>query len=311
MESRLLRSAALLARAARLARAAATSTGRAVTAEHLAEVVASAAGDRGFPSGALRQAALALARSSAPEARPRATAEVVRAAAMVFRAAQEAGSPGVAEVAGDLAHAAHDCVRALVESGPAAERPRCLLRLWRRKNRHNKNAAGEADLEAPLLHPHERPSSSSSPIGASLSEIIELSESERDFINYGMFGALAIFPYLTRTGGLKSAYSPLSPSTFHIIFCTWWICVGLDVLCGNRGRAMMKNILAFILAFYARASARLAILGVSLLVILYSHLELAPNEIYTLYILLGAATCMHLLVWAMDYMSRAPGDAAD
>uniref|UniRef100_A0A0D3EXD9 Uncharacterized protein n=1 Tax=Oryza barthii TaxID=65489 RepID=A0A0D3EXD9_9ORYZ len=112
----------------------------------------------------------------------------------------------------------------------------------------------------------------------------------RDFINYGMFGALAIFPYLTRTGGLKSAYSPLSPSTFHIIFCTWWICVGLDVLCGNRGRAMMKNILAFILAFYARASARLAILGVSLLVILYSHLELAPNEIYTLYILLGAAT---------------------
>lgn len=62
---------------------------------------------------------------------------------------------------------------------------------------------------------------------------------------------------------------------------------------------MMKNILAFILAFYARASARLAILGVSLLVILYSHLELAPNEIYTLYILLGAATCMHLLVWAM------------
>ncbi|KAF2953811.1 hypothetical protein DAI22_01g434700 [Oryza sativa Japonica Group] len=311
MESRLLRSAALLARAARLARAAATSTGRAVTAEHLAEVVASAAGDRGFPSGALRQAALALARSSAPEARPRATAEVVRAAAMVFRAAQEAGSPGVAEVAGDLAHAAHDCVRALVESGPAAERPRCLLRLWRRKNRHNKNAAGEADLEAPLLHPHERPSSSSSPIGASLSEIITMYiKSHKEPYLIQIQTILALLMHMTFCG-LKSAYSPLSPSTFHIIFCTWWICVGLDVLCGNRGRAMMKNILAFILAFYARASARLAILGVSLLVILYSHLELAPNEIYTLYILLGAATCMHLLVWAMDYMSRAPGDAAD
>uniref|UniRef100_A0A0E0JS78 Uncharacterized protein n=1 Tax=Oryza punctata TaxID=4537 RepID=A0A0E0JS78_ORYPU len=182
--------------------------------------------------------------------------------------------PNTRRVAGDLAHAAHDCVRDLVESGsgPASGRPRCLLHLWRRKNRRNKNAAGEADLEA---------------------SIIELSQSERDFINYGMFGALAIFPYLKGTGGVKS------PSTFHIIFCTWWICVGLGVLCGNRGRAMLKNILAFILAFYARVSARLAILGVTLLVILYSHLELAPSEIYALYILLGAATCMHLLVWAM------------
>uniref|UniRef100_A0A0E0CBK7 Uncharacterized protein n=1 Tax=Oryza meridionalis TaxID=40149 RepID=A0A0E0CBK7_9ORYZ len=307
MESRLLRSAALLARAARLARAATTSTGRAITAEHLAEVaevVVSAAADRGVPSDALRQAALALARSSSPEARPRAAAEVVRAAAMVFRAAQEAGSPGVAEVAGELAHAAHDCVHALVESGPAAERPRCLLHPWRRKNRRNKNAAGEADLEAPLLHPHERPSSSSSPIGASRSEIKESSlfGKCKELLNYGLLGGPALLPYLG--SGLRKTVSPCSPSVFHYIFSSWWICIGVGVVCSSSGRVMCRDIWGLILSVYLEVASRLAMLGITLMVILYSYLEPAPTEAIGLYILWGIATILHLALWIVDHMNK-------
>ncbi|KAF0920461.1 hypothetical protein E2562_035361 [Oryza meyeriana var. granulata] len=99
-------SVALLARAASKARAAATSR-RPISAQQLADtacLVASAADDQGIPSGALREAALALARSDA-ETRPRASMEIIRAAAMVARGAQESGSRGVREVLADLEHA--------------------------------------------------------------------------------------------------------------------------------------------------------------------------------------------------------------
>lgn len=61
----------------------------------------------------------------------------------------------------------------------------------------------------------------------------------KELLNYGFLGGPALLPYLG--SGLRKTVSPCSPSVFHYIFSSWWICIVVGVICSSSGRAMCRE----------------------------------------------------------------------
>uniref|UniRef100_A0A0D9UXZ4 Uncharacterized protein n=1 Tax=Leersia perrieri TaxID=77586 RepID=A0A0D9UXZ4_9ORYZ len=273
-------SSSLLARAARQARRVASSAAP-ITAQELGQaayVVARAAADWGVVSNALARAALALP-ASEPDGRHRAAVDLVFAAAMLAREAQNSGMLVLSEIIGDLQRAGHN----YVSSMEFEARRRCPGRA---------GADGFVGCCAgATMRMH-------------LSVILKL-----PFCVHIVF-SVAILPYLKGMGGLKNLKSsdfPISSHTFVLIFCTWWLCVALGVVCSSRGRSTCKNIVALILDMFSQVVGRCALLGVTLLGIFFTHLELAPDDINSLKAFVWIAVFAHVLVSVLDFWSRCQG----
>uniref|UniRef100_J3L6R1 Uncharacterized protein n=1 Tax=Oryza brachyantha TaxID=4533 RepID=J3L6R1_ORYBR len=77
---------------------------------------------------------------------------------------------------------------------------------------------------------------------------------------------------------------------FHVIFAAWWSSIGLGVTSSQD--PPFQSLLVD-----ARLAARLGIIGLTALVILYCHLLLAPDAKTTLYTMLTLAMVLHLSFW--------------
>uniref|UniRef100_A0A0E0JS76 Uncharacterized protein n=1 Tax=Oryza punctata TaxID=4537 RepID=A0A0E0JS76_ORYPU len=309
----------------------------------VAEEVANAAGACGVSGKKLLEAAEELARSDTDaEPRRRAAEQIFAAASMVAKEADASGASGLSDAAQNLTRATCAFLVAASGWGSLPESSTSgrddgdlptepLLGSCQRKN---EKMTGD-DLEASNqwgkdLNRMRNSAADSDPLQQSASrEIKETFHSEKDSstnlidrqstsgrslkesslfekckepLNYGLLGGLALLPYLGSE--LRKTVSPCSPSVFHYIFSSWWICIVVGVVCSSSGRAMCRDIWGLILSVYLQVASRLAMFGITMLVILYSHLELAPTETTGLYILWGIATILHLALWIMDHKNR-------
>uniref|UniRef100_A0A0E0CBL1 Uncharacterized protein n=1 Tax=Oryza meridionalis TaxID=40149 RepID=A0A0E0CBL1_9ORYZ len=287
--------AALFARARREARAAASST-RPITARRLAELaflVASTSDDHRVPGvgDALRRAASALVNSpdADPDARPRAALDVVHFAEVLAQGARDKGFPGLAELAGDLEHAGYSYFVYLFESGSADDGCFSWLTrrtLWSHKKELKNN---ENDIEAHLLEGDNRGSLLRAfrfmlpRIRASVSTT---SEDLASNIGFALFGTLALLPTLGPEGILKGQ-SDNFKSCFEYILVTWWSAVALGVPCTQSAPYGLKR-------EYARFAARISMIGITGLFIIYCHLLFVQSVTQFCYIALAIAHMVFL-----------------
>ncbi|KQK02222.1 uncharacterized protein LOC104583893 [Brachypodium distachyon] len=237
------------------------------TAAAAAEVDPPASGHLTESADSMARAVMALSVADA-YTRPRAAVELGACAAKLSMAAREVNIE-LADAAYDLARESEDLTRM------AADLKATMLGFARQQNR------GLLGQIAAFCTSRVRPSS--------VRSFAEGGTSVMQPLGLGM--SLRLFPYMGRQGILSSDnFSDNELWLFNIIFCSWWILVSLGVaasLCPET-RLLME---------YARLSSHLSMLGITILVILYGYVMLAPDAWIAVLIFLAVSCFFHVLFY--------------
>uniref|UniRef100_A0A0D9V911 Uncharacterized protein n=1 Tax=Leersia perrieri TaxID=77586 RepID=A0A0D9V911_9ORYZ len=289
-------SSALLTRAA--------SSAAPVTAQELGQaayLAASAAVDWGVPSDALTRAALALA-AAGPDGRQRAAVDLLFAAADVARDAQQAGMLVLAEVVGDVQRAGLEFASSLELQAAAAARPERRCGWLRRLLPWGNDDGAMGDLEAPLLPRPPR-------IHGSLFSLMiprSRASSSEDLVGimgFALFGTLSLIPSMG-SKGVMNGQDDIFKFWFQWIVVVWWALVALGVPCSQSPRCPL-------LLEYARGAARIGMIGISCLFIVYCHLLLGQDTKIAVLFVMAIVVGMHLSCWVLVIESSAHMDSAD
>lgn len=174
----------------------------------------------------------------------------------------------------------------------AARATGCWWRLasWLPKKEKTSGGKGlhEDDLEAPLIarqgqpqprpSPNPCPSDSSPPWGNWLS-----------IQTFALAGSMCLLPYMGPAALLgKENFSDGFRWWVHLAFQIWWCLVIMGVPCALCGRSWAEE-------QYARLSAHLGMLGITVNIVMFCHWMLAATATYTMWFFLGAATAYFLL----------------
>uniref|UniRef100_A0A0E0N692 Uncharacterized protein n=1 Tax=Oryza rufipogon TaxID=4529 RepID=A0A0E0N692_ORYRU len=273
-------SAALLGRSISSARDAAEASSPITAAEmvRVAKEVANAADACGVSGKKLLEAAEALSRSDTDaEPRRRAAERIFDAASMVAKEADASGASGLSDAAQNLTCATYAFSVAasgwgsLPESSTSGRDAGDLLTepLLGSCQDKNEKMTGEGKDFSEMRNS----AADSDPLQQSEIKESSLFGKCKELLNYGFLGGPALLPYLG--SGLRKTVSPCSPSVFHYIFSSWWICI---VVAAQGEQCVERDIWGLILSVYLEVASRLAMLGITLMVILYNYLELAPTE---------------------------------
>lgn len=114
----------------------------------------------------------------------------------------------------------------------------------------------------------------------------------------GLGMSLCLFPYMGRQGILSSDnFSDNELWYINTVFSSWWVVVSLGVAASlfPDTRLQME---------YVRLSSHLAILGITILVILYAYVMLAPDAWIALLIFLALSCFFHAVFYLQSYQRR-------
>lgn len=255
--------------------------GRARELVDLARQTAAAAAEVDHPaSGRLTEAADSMERTvlalsvADVYTRPRAAAELVACAADLYIAAREVNA--------DLADAAYDLAGQSEELTRMAADLRAAMGFPRQQNH------GLLARIAAFCTYRVQPSS--------VRSFAEGGTSAMQSLGLGM--SLGLLPYMGRQGILSADnFSDNELWWINAVFSSWWVLVSLGVaasLCPET-RLQME---------YVRLSSHLAILGITILVVLYGYVLLAPQAWIAVMFFLGVSCLFHVLFYLQSYHRR-------
>ncbi|CAO2182040.1 unnamed protein product [Urochloa humidicola] len=164
---------------------------------------------------------------------------------------------------------------------------------WPWLRRSKAAAAGDGDLEAPLLDKAD--SSTPTAAGSSGPSKTQVGRAEKTSgtQGYALYGSLSVLPNLEPDGLLK-AFSSDHTWWFNLVLLSWWSSVALGVQCSLFPHSRFDVVCAHL-------TSRLAILGINLLVILYGCLMLAPGATAVLGFLLTLTLLAHVVLAGWHY----------
>ncbi|XP_044952039.1 uncharacterized protein LOC123402214 isoform X1 [Hordeum vulgare subsp. vulgare] len=149
----------------------------------------------------------------------------------------------------------------------------------------------EADLEAvPLIAPHSRPdpSTSNTPSQDWLPPLGNWLTTQ----TFALAASMCLLPYMSPAGILSDEADFNDDYRWRVqfVFQTWWCLVAMGVPCTLCGRSWIEQ-------HYARISAHLGMLGITVNVLFFCHWMLAAIATNVMKVFLGGATAYFLMYW--------------